>query len=79
MTKSKFVSRFVALILAMLTMVCMVFAFSGTEVYATASLSSSGAKKMIALLKEDVSSNTAINKYKSAKKDSVFKDGSLGA
>lgn len=78
MTKSKFVSRFVALILAMLTMVCMVFAFSGTEVYATASLSSSGAKKMIDLLKEDVSSNTAINKYKSAKKGS-YKEGSLGA
>lgn len=78
MTKSRFASRFVALILAMLTMVCMVFAFSGTEVYATASLSSSGAAKMKALLQEDVSSNENINKYKSAKK-SDCKAGTLGA
>ena len=78
MIKSRFTSRFVALILAMLTMVCMVFAFSGTEVYAAASLSSSGATKMKALLQEDVSSNIAINKYKSAKK-SDFKAGTLGA
>ena len=63
MTKTRTTSRFIALLLTMLTIMSAVFAFEDNSVSALASLSAQGKAAMIELLKEDVSSNSAINKY----------------
>lgn len=63
MTKTRTTSRFVAIVLTMLTILSAMFAFGTTSVNAVASLSAQGKAAMSELLKEDISSNNAINKY----------------
>ena len=63
MTKTRTTSRFIALLLTMLTIMSAVFAFEDNSVSALASLSAQGKAAMAELLKEDISSNSAINKY----------------
>ena len=70
MTKTRKTSRFVALLLTMLTIMSAMFAFGGISASATASLSTQGQKAMEDLLtKEDISSNTAIQKYAKSSTD----------
>ena len=65
MLKTKKVSRVVALMLTMLTIISAMFAFGGISASASAALSTQGKTAMNELLtKEDISSNTAINRYK---------------
>lgn len=65
MTKTRKTSRLVALLLTMLTIMSAMFAFGGISASATAPLSTQGKAAMSDLLtKEDISSNTAINRYK---------------
>ena len=63
MTKTRTTSRFVAIVLTMLTILSAMFAFGTTSVNAVASLSAQGKAAMTELLKEDISSNNAINRY----------------
>lgn len=64
MLKTKKVSRVVALMLTMLTILSAMFAFGGISASASAPLSTQGKTAMSDLLtKEDISSNTAINRY----------------
>ena len=72
MTKTRTTSRFVALLLTMLTIISAMFAFGGISASATASLSNQGKTAMKEMLfsggGNDISSNTAINKYITGKK-----------
>lgn len=68
MTKTRTTSRFVAIVLTMLTILSAMFAFGTTSVNAVASLSAQGKAAMTELLKEDISSNNAINRYFDDKK-----------
>lgn len=74
MTKTRTTSRFVALLLTMLTIISAMFAFGGISASATAALSTQGKAAMTDLLKENINSNTAINRYIESNKNCTLKD-----